>query len=68
MYYASEYDKEGFDHNGNAKLAETFPLHECRSYAVSLAANSINGKILIVSRHWVLVGSETKRILVHDHI
>lgn len=67
MYYATEYDSNGFDHDGNAKLSPTNPLSPIRSVAIVLAAESINGKILRVARHWALVGSDTKRILIHDN-
>lgn len=53
-----------FDLEGQQVTREPITLSTHRSVAVSQTCNAINGRILRVARHWVLVGDEKQRVLV----
>ncbi|CAM0102889.1 hypothetical protein VPH159E362A_0025 [Vibrio phage 159E36-2a] len=60
MYVAEYYDSEG----QGVSFGTPRPLCENRAVATVMARQLIEGRILIVSRHWILVGSDRKRIMV----
>ena len=53
-----------FDLKGQQVTREPITLSAHRGVAVSQACDAINGKILRVARHWVLVGNDKERVLV----
>lgn len=53
-----------FDLEGQQVTREPIALSTHRGVAVSQACNAINGKILRVAQHWVLVGNDKERVLV----
>lgn len=53
-----------FNRDGNPVTKEPMELTDTIAVSVVLASTSINGQVLLVSRHWVLVGNDLERILV----
>ena len=60
MYVAEFYDREG----QGVSFGTPRPLHQNRAIATVMACQLIQGRILIVSRKWTLIGSDRKRIMV----
>ena len=53
-----------FDLEGQSVEREPMELADTIAVSAVLASISINGHIIRVSRHWVLVGNKLERVLV----